>query len=552
MKLAVRVAVVVSVALLPVIGIEIYNTVRLYQARQVEIQQTAVHQALLAASELSKIMEGFKGVMLTVGQAQPARSFDTLACNEFVSQLTRKITYLSSIAVADENGQIRCASSPEQLDHSVANEITFKTSMLQSELIVGQYRVDDVTKKAGVPLALPMFDDAGKHIGVVISSLDPDWLAQQLAKRGISEGGSVTVADKSGVIIARQPEHNKFKGTKIPDAYRYLVTAAQPGFLSIKSQDGTERLLGYVPISSQPYDLYVSTGISIERSYLWLKSATWRQFIFTGIAMLLTMFLIYYLIRLFVTAPLEKLFSTVKAWQNNQLSARTGLSPTGGETGMLGFEFDRTIDLLAKREESINILMRELVHRSKNQMALLISLANRLARGQKTVDGYRDALIERLMALSTSQDLLVRNDGQPLDLMVLVQSQIKSFDTAAHRRIVIAGPALTVSPENARSIGMAIHELGTNAAKYGALAGSRGHVSISWKILQVKNNLIELSWVESGGPSVKHPDSSGFGRTLLEKIVPLQLNGTADINYFSHGFSWTVKFIDVCNEAKSA
>src|SRR5204863_82297 len=96
-------------------------------------------------------------------------------------------------------------------------------------------------------------------------------------------------------------------------------------------------------------------------------------------------------------------------------------------------------------------------------------------------------------------------------------------------RIRISGPLFMMSPEKARSFGMAIHELGTNAIKYGSLSHEMGEVKISWAISEINHDLVEFKWTESDGPVVKQPEQSGFGRTLIEKIVPLQLNGKARV-----------------------
>ncbi len=552
MKLAHRIALIVMVGLTPIIGIEIYNSVALFEARQQEVQQMALRQAQLASSELSRIVGGFRGIMLAVGEASSVRAFNSELCSQFVGQLTNKIKYLSIITVADGNGQIRCAPLPEQLNINISDKAYFQQSLLKDDLVIGEYTQDSITKKPALPLAFPIANADGKHIGAVITSVDPQWLSQQFLLRGLPIDGTVTVADRSGTIIARQPDPDKFVGTRIPDQYMHLVTAPESSVISGKGLDGVQRLLGYVPVSSSPLGLYVSAGFSINQSFLSLTTATWRQLIFTSISLLATAILAYYLVRIFVTRPFEKLLSTVRSWQHSQFSARTGLSVSDGEIGILGFEFDRTMDQLVRREESVNVLIRELIHRSKNQLTLLVSLANRLARGQKSIDGYRDALVERLLALSASQDLLMQNDGQAIELGKLIQTQIKSFDSEKHKRISSSGPAVMVSPENARSIGMAIHELGTNAAKYGALAGPRGSVTIAWKVLTGHTKFIELSWVESGGPPVKQPQSSGFGRTLIEKIVPLQLNGVTDVQYLPEGFYWIVRFSEKFNAASSA
>ena len=114
---------------------------------------------------------------------------------------------------------------------------------------------------------------------------------------------------------------------------------------------------------------------------------------------------------------------------------------------MLGFQFDRTMEKIEKRQESIQVLLRELAHRSKNQLMVLVSLCTQLAHGQKTVDGYRDAILGRLMSLSASQDLLLNTDNKPVDLKELIEAQLKSFDAGNIAQVSIRGPAVAIEAE---------------------------------------------------------------------------------------------------------
>ncbi len=551
MKLAARIAVVIATAALPVLCMSVYNSYQLYQARQIEISQAALRQAELTSSELDRMMEGIRGTMLAVAQVPAVRLMNTELCRIFIARLSQQITYLPAIVVADDKGQIRCASSPEQLKLNVSDQAYFQEALTQNGLVTGEYAVGLLSEKPVLPLALPVLDDSGRHIGAVISAVDLKWLSLQLLQRGVPAGGSVTVADRKGIILARQPEPDKFTGIKIPDQYMYLLNASKPGVINVTSQDGTVRLLGYVPLEKPPDGLYVSAGLSQKESFLSVDLAIWRQILGIIFSIFTAMVLAYYLAQKFIAQPFQHILSTIKSWQAHDFSVRTGLQPSQGEPGILGNQFDRTIDLVVKREESVNILLRELAHRSKNQLTLLISLVNRLSQGQKTVPEYQSAIVDRLLALSASQDLLLQNDGQSVDIEKLIRSQLQSFDINSLKQVSISGPSLILSNSNLRPLGMAIHELGTNATKYGALSNKRGRVNISWSATNTPLRWIELSWVESGGPLVMVPKNNGFGRTLIEKIVPLQLRGEAQIIYRPEGLVWLIRFLEILDRTEA-
>ena len=547
MKLAVRIAGVIALSVLPVLAMQIYNSDQLYQARQTEIRQSALRQAELTASELNRMVEGIRGTMMAVAQTPAVRTMDSVLCSAFIIRLTQQLKSLPTIVAADDKGQLRCAPSANQLKVNIADRRYFQDSMQNDDLVIGEYLIGRASQTAVLPLAVPILDDTGRHVGVVVSAIDLNWLSAQLVKRGVPIGGSVTIADRHGVILAREPLPEKFIGTKIPDQFMYLLSEANPGVINVNSQDGTERLLGYVPLPNRPSGLYVSAGISQKESFLFIDIAIWRQILGVVFSILTAVLLAYYLAHRYISQPFEQLLATVKRWQAFDFSAKTGLLPSQGEPGILGDQFDRTIDLVVKREESVNILLRELAHRSKNQLTLLVSLTNRLSQGQKTVPEFRNAIIERLLALSASQDLLLQNDGHAIEIEKLILTQLKSFDIDRLKQVSLSGPPIILSDARLRSLGMAIHELGTNAIKYGALSTKRGRVHISWKVTRLAVSWIELTWVESGGPRVKMPEVSGFGRTLIEKIVPLQLNGEAKLTYESGGIVWFIKFIEIAD-----
>jgi two-component sensor histidine kinase len=544
MRLIYRVTAVVIAGLVPVIAMEIYNSLALHQARRVEVEQSALRQAELAASEIDRIVEGMKSLMTAVAQAPSVRALNAELCGPFLNNILTNLQYVTALTVVDTEGQVRCAPASEQLKVNVSDRAYFQQSQESKELVVGEYLVGRVSGKPALPFALPILDDAGKSSGAVISSLNLQWLSAQLLARGLPEGSSVTIADRQGTIIARQPKPLDFVGKKIPDNYLHLLAESKAGVIDVVSQDGTSRVLGYIPVGRTSHELYVSAGLSSESSFGGLNAASWRQALITLISVLFSLGCAIVLGRFFVVKPLTQLTDTVHQWQTGDLSARTGLNESQGEVGKLGQEFDRTMDQLSKRQEAIDVLIKELAHRSKNQLTLMMGLTNQLAREKTSVDDYRIALSDRLLALSASQELLLANDGHPVPLESLIVRQLASFTSDIDNRIHLDGPNITIAAENVRALGMAIHELATNATKHGALSNDAGEIDISWKVMPDAKGAIEIRWAERNGPSFEEPQKRGFGRTLIEKIVPLQLNGEAQIYFGPGGLVWILKYVE--------
>jgi PAS domain S-box-containing protein len=194
-------------------------------------------------------------------------------------------------------------------------------------------------------------------------------------------------------------------------------------------------------------------------------------------------------------------------------------------------------DITDKRQtrEQLRTLLAEVNHRSKNMLSLVQAIARQMTRQSRELD--LDRFLERLQAIAGNQDLLIQNDWRFIPLGDLVRSQLRAFSDAIGSRIRIEGPPIELTPEAAQAIGMAVHELATNAAKYGALANDDGRIDIGWTR---DGDLFAMHWTEQGGPRVAPPTRSGFGSKVISDMVRLSLDGTVEVLFPPSGLRWRV------------
>ncbi|MDO9709116.1 PAS domain S-box protein [Paracraurococcus lichenis] len=178
-------------------------------------------------------------------------------------------------------------------------------------------------------------------------------------------------------------------------------------------------------------------------------------------------------------------------------------------------------------EERQLLFMREMDHRAKNILAV-VQAALRLTP-RHDADSYAAMVEGRVSALARAHTLLAENRWTGADLAALLRAELQPFLTAAPEapeatRILLEGPALTVAPQSTQALGMALHELATNAMKYGALSTAGGHVALGW---EVTGEALRLRWEERGGPPLAGPPpASGFGTRVIEATLERQLGGT--------------------------
>ena len=197
----------------------------------------------------------------------------------------------------------------------------------------------------------------------------------------------------------------------------------------------------------------------------------------------------------------------------------------------------RDITERKRAQEQQKLLVNEMKHRIKNSLATIQAIATQTLNQHAE---ERDAFIARLHALGNAHDLLTSETWQTAPLQAIVTQALKPFQEQHHERITVEGPA-NVWLDSTKSVvvAMVLHELATNAVKYGALSNGGGRVSIAWE-QQSQPNLVKLVWQESGGQRFSPPKQKGFGSHLIERAFGGQL-GTAQLVFSPQGLSCTLE-----------
>jgi len=195
--------------------------------------------------------------------------------------------------------------------------------------------------------------------------------------------------------------------------------------------------------------------------------------------------------------------------------------------------------LQRKRSEALEkTLIKELQHRTKNLLAVVQGIAAGMPKADP--EDFQERFRDRLAALATSQDLLVKSQWQGVEIGSLIRGQLGHLTELIGCRIALTGPVLRLSAAAAQPIGMVVHELATNASKYGALSNGAGQVSIHWDLRKIGSDEdgFVLSWVESGGPPIKSLGSRGFGTFVIEEMPEFQLDADVDVDIQPSGLKW--------------
>ena len=186
-----------------------------------------------------------------------------------------------------------------------------------------------------------------------------------------------------------------------------------------------------------------------------------------------------------------------------------------------------------EREEREHLLMREVNHRAKNMLNVVDAIARQTATSNP--QDFVERFSERIQALSANQELLVQNEWRGVGIEDLVRAQLSHFVDLIGSRIIVDGPKLRLNAASAQAIGLAVHELATNAGKYGALSTDKGRVDVFWA---TDGDVLAINWTERDGPPVSAPERRGFGTIVMEAMAARSVNGKVYLDYAPSGLIW--------------
>lgn len=398
-------------------------------------------------------------------------------------------------------------------------------SDLQEENSAGRYRFTlriPVQMDGKIVYAFGYMPRTSKVLKVLHeSSLPSDWFA--------------AVLDRKGRIIARSSRNEEFAGR-----------LASPDFVARLT--GTRGQIESVDLEGrQTVTAYRRSGLTEWTTTVWVPKTVLQEranmaAIAIGALALATLLLSLaagYIVSRLIRRPTRQLIKSAAALKKGNI---VRFEPTiMREANVVG-------EALADASRDIQLYMREISHRSKNLLAIVQAISRQTQRSSPDLATFSRRFDNRLQSLARSHDLLVDRNWSGVLVHDLVSAQLASFLEPGDGRVRLAGTPVLLNPAASQHIGLAIHELATNATKYGALSVAEGRVHIEWKevIADDGPRLFRMSWQETGGPKVTPSARKGFGRFVIEDAVARGLSGSARINWAEAGLTWTLDAPSSC------
>jgi two-component sensor histidine kinase len=533
-KLSVRLLLLVLLAAVPVFAVEAYYELQLREQRRTEIGQRVQQMADLVAGQLDRMIEGAQTVLVTLGQFPSIRERDVETCNDILIRLAARFPTLDSFGVAGPDGAVVCNSVPRSPPLNVADRPYFRRALETKSLAVSDLLVGQFSGRNLLTLAQPTLDDRGAVETVLILTLDPKIISDLLARVPLPQDATIGVLDRQGHRVARVPFDPALIGGPSPMADLLARLSGQgDGHLIQQDDDDIVRFYGFAH-SAHVADLVAYVGLARDALFNAEDRLLIERLTLAGVAFVLAALAAYWFGDYAVRRPIMRLRTAMQQVAGGDLSARAQVASRTEELSELAASFN---DMARKRrhaEEQQRILLRELNHRMKNSFAAIRSIAAQTLSHAADPEEFQRAFEGRLAALSRASTLLAAGDWHAADLSSVIEASLEPFRTDHNLRL--RGPNVALPSEMMLTFGLALHELATNAAKYGAFSVPEGRVEIAWELQgEVGSQRLILDWTEQGGPPVEEPERRGFGRTLIERSVAYELDGSAELTFAPGG-----------------
>ncbi len=540
-----RLFLLAAAALAPGVGLLAINEVTYRAEREREVHRMAQQASRQAASEIERLIEGMDGLLIAVAANAAVSAADPQACGMALAAVAASVPSIRVIFLMSAEGRVVCDSAGSSAGQDMSDRSYWKEALTADRSVVGEYTQSRITETAVLPIARAIRDNQGAPRAVLATGIRLDWLGERLRERGVAPSGALTVADRNGVILARHPAPERFVGTRIPDGFQHLVRAARPGTLDLVSQDGEARIVGYQPVGLPVPGIYVSAGLARSEAFAAIDRSSLIGAIIVGLGAILTFAAAWFVGNAFVRRPIMRINDVLAAWRRGESQRRTGMRTAHGELESVGHAVDELLDELALREEAAarageqrDLLTRELGHRVKNLLTVLQAIA------RQTFGPYVDAersriFSERVVALSSALDVLLSDEQREGSVAEVVATTLRPH-VDRMSRIQTSGPLVRLSGKVALALSMIVHELSTNALKYGALRDGNGVVKIEWTL--DANGRFSFLWRECDGPPVIPPDRHGFGSRLIKRALPSECNPQVDVDYLPSGVVLRLSF----------
>ncbi len=411
----------------------------------------------------------------------------------------------------------------------------FDKALKTGRPVVSEFFVGKTSGKWVFNVVKPLEISASPNARVLVTTMNIENVSAAISELELPDGWRAIIVDSKQNALDADGTKAAVKGSAdvLPGGVVSSDLSQMPYITHFQTPE--DEILAYSPIRGTNWKAVVWGPLSSAQASI-LK--TWQMLIF-GTMILLSVCII---VVMAASRLLQRDVGRI-TFMARELGAGRIVSPTITRIKELDFiaralsnaSYDRSL-----KEEQLTIVMRELAHRTKNLISIVLAMVRQSAKHVTSPKELVAVTGNRIAGLGQSIDLLTSGNWKTVTLDSLVKSQLDKFGTIGSN-ITMNGPEFHLGSDAVQNLGMAFHELATNASKYGALGVETGNVEVSWEILPCEaGDQLRIIWRETGGPAVVRPEKTSFGTEILDRHLSASTNGETGIDYHPDGLVWTL------------
>jgi two-component sensor histidine kinase len=411
---------------------------------------------------------------------------------------------------------------------STANMAALRTALSENRVVITDGFLGQTTKKWAFNVILPASDPALPVRGALVLTQTADDLSPSITPSDLPTGWKTALVDRSGHVLAASAELKE--GDPFPPELQSRLRTADG--VSVLGGKG-HNIMGFSHIDVSGWTAVVwgpSSSARLDTVRVW-----------SGLMLGTAAFLLLALIAAYLVSRQLRHAITGIADMAEHVGKGEVVDPVKTSITEANLVATTLADASRRRKEAEDherLVMRELAHRVKNLLSVVQAMAYQASRRTQSVDALASSLGSRLAGMGRSIDLLMGTDWGRVSLRELVANQIGVFGDMA-TAVDIQGEKVTLEGDAVQNLGLVLHELGTNAVKFGALSAPGGRVAVSWHVEAGEGGPhLHIDWVEKGGPAVTQSEREGFGTTVIETHAASAFKGKVTLAFLPTGLQW--------------
>jgi signal transduction histidine kinase/ActR/RegA family two-component response regulator len=369
-RLLTRLLLVMSVAMLPALGFQIYTENEAHRVRAQLVRDEALSLLRQVSGEQYRIIEGAEQVLNAIVGAPAVQDNEPERCHRMLANLVAQSPRYNNAYIADLEGRIPCASNQADLLVTIADRPYFRTALESEDFVIGEYTIGRGSGLPAIHIARRITNRDGKVAGVAALALSIDWLAEQVGHLNLPPGAIVTITDRNDTILVRRPGQARFSGIRASAESRLLLDGTVIGVAEMKSLDkGRPVIVAFSPLAVDPKGLSIRVALDREITFAALARANWIGPVLIVLGIILALVTAALLGVRLIGRPINQLVGAAENWRGGNLASRTGLAGQNSEFGRLGTALDGMAVALAERETELRRLNTDLEKRVGEEVA---------------------------------------------------------------------------------------------------------------------------------------------------------------------------------------